>query len=274
MLCFFASMAGGRKRSKDSAIEQLIFFCENDSEAAAKTATSVAPAARAASNPFRFGVSTGYETPGLRRMRSRTSVWSAICGTHLGDTKAVASTAGRPASARRSISSSFTAVGTSPGSFCRPSRGPTSTMRTRLFKRHQLRALQHLLARAVVDLLHDTVGRRGNRVLHLHCFQDQERVALADLGARLGQQLDDFSRHGRGEGAGGSAFFMGSNAGERKPARVAIEKHVPGVALAHGARLECAAVQAQQQRSIREGLAFQGVFAAVYDKAQARLQEA
>src|SRR4051812_15180104 len=274
MPCCRAVFVTGKNLSKDSAIEQLIFFCENDSEAAAKTATSVAPAARAASNPLRFGVSTGYETPGLRRMRSRTSVWSAICGTHLGDTKAVASTAGRPASARRSISSSFTAVGTSPGSFCRPSRGPTSTMRTRLFKRHQLRALEHLLTRAVVDLLHYAVGRRGDGVLHLHRFQDQQRVPLGHLGAGLGQQLDDFPRHGRGEGAGGSVFFVGSNAGERKPARVAIEKHVPGVALAHGARLECAAIQTQQQRSVREGLAFQGVFAAVYDKAQARLQEA
>ena len=68
-------------------------------------------------------------TPGLRRMRSSTSVWSAICGIHFGETNAVASTAGRPASARRSISSIFTAVGTSRGSFCSPSRGPTSTMR-------------------------------------------------------------------------------------------------------------------------------------------------
>ncbi len=63
-------------------------------------------------------------------MRSSTSVWSAICGIHFGETKAVASIARRPASARRSISSSFTAVGTSPFSFCSPSRGPTSTMRT------------------------------------------------------------------------------------------------------------------------------------------------
>ena len=36
-----------------------MFFCENASDAAPKIATSVAPAARAASNPFRFGVSTG-----------------------------------------------------------------------------------------------------------------------------------------------------------------------------------------------------------------------
>ena len=33
-----------------------MFFCEKVSEAAAKTATSIAPAANAASNPFRLGV--------------------------------------------------------------------------------------------------------------------------------------------------------------------------------------------------------------------------
>src|SRR5689334_1578974 len=109
-------------------------------------------------------------------MRSSTSVWSAICGTHFGETKAVASTAGSPASARRSISSSLTAVGTSPGSFCRPSRGPTSTMRTFLFKGDQLRAFEHLLAGAVVDLLHPSRRGRGDGVLHLHRLEDQQGV--------------------------------------------------------------------------------------------------
>src|SRR5215207_4341986 len=132
-------------------------------------------------------------------MRSSTSVWSAICGTHFGETNAVASTAGRPASARRSMSSSLTAVGTSPGSFCKPSRGPTSTMRTRLFKRHQLRTFKHLLAGGVVNLLHHPVARRRDGVLHLHRLEDQERIALADPRARLRQHLDDFARHWRGE---------------------------------------------------------------------------
>src|SRR5215213_2325950 len=198
---------------------QLIFFFEKASDAAANTATSVAPAARAASKPLRFGVSTGYETPGLRRIRSSTSVWSAICGTHFGDTNAVASTAGRPASARRSMSSSLTAVGTWFGSFCRPSRGPTSTMRTRLFKRHQLRAFEHLLAGVVVNLLHHAVGRRRDGVLHFHGLEDQERVALGDLRAGLRQHLDDLSGHRCRKGAGGSVFFMGRDAGERQPAR-------------------------------------------------------
>ena len=40
-------------------LEQLMFLRENASDAAPKIATSVAPAARAASNPLRLGVSTG-----------------------------------------------------------------------------------------------------------------------------------------------------------------------------------------------------------------------
>ena len=68
----------------------------------------------------------------MRLIVRSTSAWSAICGTHFGETNAVASTAGSPASASRSISSTLTAVGTLFGSFCRPSRGPISTMRTLL----------------------------------------------------------------------------------------------------------------------------------------------
>ena len=41
MLCFRRFATTGRKRSSDSAIEQLMFFFENASDAAPKTATSV-----------------------------------------------------------------------------------------------------------------------------------------------------------------------------------------------------------------------------------------
>src|SRR5918993_5212416 len=123
-------------------------------------------------------------------MRSSTSVWSAIGATHFGETKAVASTAGNPASARRSISSTLIAVGTSPRSFCSPSRGPTSTILTALFKRDQLRALEHLLAGSIVNFLHHAVGRGSDGVLHLHRFEDQQGLALRHFGARLGHHLD------------------------------------------------------------------------------------
>src|SRR5688572_26491172 len=63
-------------------------------------------------------------------MPVKTSAASASCGTHFGLTKLVASMLSRPVAVSRSISSIFAAVGTSVFSFCSPSRGPTSTMRT------------------------------------------------------------------------------------------------------------------------------------------------
>src|SRR5512134_1453854 len=130
-------------------------------------------------------------------MRSITSVWSAICGIHLGETNAVASTAGSPAPASRSMSSTFTSVETCPGSFCSPSRGPTSTILTASSKGDQLRAFEHLLAGAVVDFLHHTVGGRDDRVLHFHGLEYQERLATRHLHAGRSQHLDDLARHGR-----------------------------------------------------------------------------
>src|ERR1044071_2455543 len=61
-----------------------------------------------------------------------TSSVLAICGTHLGDTKLPASTAEWPAADSASISATLASTGTGLASFCRPSRGPTSTSRTRL----------------------------------------------------------------------------------------------------------------------------------------------
>jgi len=58
------------------------------------------------------------------------------CGTHFGDTKLVASTTDKPAATNLCISCIFTDVGTLPFSFCRPSRGPTSTIFTKLGRSH------------------------------------------------------------------------------------------------------------------------------------------
>src|SRR5437879_5823258 len=128
--CCLAACATSRKRSIDSAIEQLMFFCENASDAEPKITTSSAPAASAASKPFMFGVSTEYTTPGLRVMPAITSAEVAICGTHLGDTKEAASMLAKPACVRRLTSSILTSTGMVSFSFCRPSRGPTSTIFT------------------------------------------------------------------------------------------------------------------------------------------------
>ena len=59
MLAAFAASNIGCARARLSAIEQLMLRFENASVAATNTATSSAPAARAASKPFMFGVSTG-----------------------------------------------------------------------------------------------------------------------------------------------------------------------------------------------------------------------
>src|SRR4249919_3957965 len=67
-------------------------------------------------------------------MPAKTSAASASCGTHFGLTKLVASMLCRPAADRRSINAILSAVAMIAFSFCRPSRGPTSTMRTRLWR--------------------------------------------------------------------------------------------------------------------------------------------
>ena len=55
----FAAAHTGANRSRLSEMEQLMFFRENVSDAAANTATSPAPAATAASKPFMLGTRTG-----------------------------------------------------------------------------------------------------------------------------------------------------------------------------------------------------------------------
>src|SRR3954469_22172956 len=64
-------------------------------------------------------------------MPAITSAASAICGTHLGETKLVTSISVNPASCNRCTRPILTSAGTWPFSFCRPSRGPTSTSLTR-----------------------------------------------------------------------------------------------------------------------------------------------
>src|ERR1700682_3006430 len=53
-----------------------------------------------------------------------------ICGIAFGDTKAPTSTVCRPAPTSASMNAMRAATLTGVFSFCRPSRGPTSTMRT------------------------------------------------------------------------------------------------------------------------------------------------
>ena len=102
----------------------------NVSDAAAKIAISVTPAACARSSPARLGTRAGYRTPGRREMPAKTPLASAICGTHFGLTKAETSIAGRPDADSRFTKATLSTVWTAAASFCSPSRGPTSTMVT------------------------------------------------------------------------------------------------------------------------------------------------
>ena len=66
-------------------------------------------------------------------MPANTSAASASCGIHFGLTKLVASIVRSPVPERRSINSILALAAMIVFSFCRPSRGPTSTMRTASF---------------------------------------------------------------------------------------------------------------------------------------------
>src|SRR5262245_31012934 len=215
-------------------------------------------------------------------MRSSTSVWSAICGTHFGDTNAVASTDASPAAASRSISSSFTSVGTSRGSFCRPSRGPTSTILTRLEVKSafrllhcdQFRTLEHLFAGGEVDFLDHASARRGDGVLHLHRLQDEQGLALLHRLAGPRHHLDDSAGHGRGERAA-ARFVVRSwkPALEGEPAVIAPGGEVPIVAVAQRAGAVHATVEPNAERTILEHLSGESMLHAVHRKPQARSAE-
>ena len=134
-----ASRARATTRSSpasDSSIERFTFLRLCVSLADRKRFTSSnskSPRASARSSPRSFGISTVYETSALRSMERSTCSASASCGITSGRTNDVTSIRRRPGLreavdqphlvARSSITS---------GSFWKPSRGPTSRMRTLL----------------------------------------------------------------------------------------------------------------------------------------------
>src|SRR5690606_13514766 len=123
----------GLVRENDSSTLQFKFFLLNPSLALRNTATSLTPLRSASSRPFSFGTRNGYHTPSAARQLRISSAMSpeaAICGTHFGETNAPASTFLRPALRSRRMSSSLVCEVMGLRSFCRPSRGPTSTIRT------------------------------------------------------------------------------------------------------------------------------------------------
>src|SRR5687768_9356887 len=119
-------------------------------------------------------------------MPAYTSAASASCGTHLGLTKLVASIDRRPVADRRSTSAILSAVATIVFSFCSPSRGPTSTMRTAAgIATSGLQAHQHgvgldELAGRRAHFGDGAVARRLQAQLHLHRLEHQQLLARHD----------------------------------------------------------------------------------------------
>jgi hypothetical protein len=120
----------------DSSIDALMFLRLNASDAAVNTATSLAPTARARFVTLLVGHEHRIRDTGGAMDAAKTSLASASCGTHFGLTKLVASIVRSPVADSRSISAILSGVAMTFFSFCSPSRGPTSTMRTLRGHRH------------------------------------------------------------------------------------------------------------------------------------------
>ncbi|MNT31615.1 hypothetical protein D3C72_1674600 [compost metagenome] len=92
--------------------------------------TLCTPAARAASAPRRLGASAITVMPGWVSAWRTTSATSAIWGSRRAGTNEPTSISRSPAATSASIQRSLSAVGMVALTDCRPSRGPTSLMRT------------------------------------------------------------------------------------------------------------------------------------------------
>ena len=119
--------------SKLSSILQLIFFCVKLSDAAVKTATSLQPTASADSKPFKFGVNKLKLTSVSFESWANSSSLCAICGTHFAETHEPTSIFLRPVLTKSKIRFLRSLSVSGVFSFCRPSRGPTSTILTNSF---------------------------------------------------------------------------------------------------------------------------------------------
>src|SRR5437763_5417340 len=211
-----------RASSSDCSIERLMLARLKLSVAATNNAMSSTPAARARSRPRGLGTSATYRTPGRLRMARKTSSASAMRGTALGCTNEVTSIHAKPASESRSTKRTLASVGMAAGSFWSPSRGPTSTMRTRrgrpplirlLYVLRLVRRADREQARATGDLfanLNAYVGdhasmRRLDHMLHLHRFEHHQRLVLDHVLTHFNRNPDHAAWHRRGKPPGATA---------------------------------------------------------------------
>src|SRR5262245_2917703 len=106
---------------------------------------------------------------------------SANCGTHFGWTNEATSMSFRPASTSRLMNSAFRAVGIVFASFCSPSRGPTSTIRTlsgrfvirQFYLGVPFRPLFTTRQNGDSLVVHPTCSRRTARKLHIGSISSQ-----------------------------------------------------------------------------------------------------
>src|SRR3954452_8010636 len=176
-----ASRARGSTRSSpasDSSIERLTFLRLWVSDALRKTLISSmrSRSCSALSSPRSFGISTETLTSSGICARSRTSRPSESCGMTSARTKLVTSMRCSPVPASSSTRRILSSVEMTSGSFWKPSRGPTSRMRTRsgstfhhapLVGAHADRAvaLQDLHVEAPLALVDDLAQRRACHAL-------------------------------------------------------------------------------------------------------------
>ena len=103
-------------------------------------------------------------------MAANTDSLSAICGTQRGLTKLPVSMRLSPVPARPSTSAALLAASIARASFCRPSRGPTSTRETLLGI-----CMVYQVAGGIVEAGDMPRERRANGVLHFHGLHHQQR---------------------------------------------------------------------------------------------------
>src|SRR6266508_4044596 len=108
----------------------LRWLCVSDALTNSATSSNSSRTARALSRPRLFGTSTIRATPPGRSMPRSTSTPSDSCGITSGRTKLATSMRVNPARPKASISLILSWVAMVSGSFWKPSRGPTSRMRT------------------------------------------------------------------------------------------------------------------------------------------------
>src|SRR5450631_831444 len=136
------------------------------------------------------------------------STWSefTICGIAFGDTKAPTSTVCSPAPTRAPMKAMRSATLTGVFSFCRPSRGPTSTMRTKSlmlisrscrFDFGEFDAFLHDIADLAFYRLQHAGEWRAQGLLHLHHFKRENGCALLQPRAHFRQQGHDGTRQRR-----------------------------------------------------------------------------